>query len=95
MSEYTDIPLTVNEAAHQLELRVDGHVSKISYDIEGDKVYLASAVVPPELRNRGIAAAMTEKALHWVEDQNRKAIPLCSYIVAYVHRHPEWKRVTV
>lgn len=93
MNEYTDIPLTVNEAAKQLELLVDGHVSKISYDVEGDKVYLASAVVPPELRNRGIAAAMTEKALHWVEAQDRKAIPLCSYIVAYVHRHPEWKKV--
>ena len=93
MTELTQLPLTVNESAHQLELLIDGQVSKISYDIADEKVYLASAVVPNAQRGQGIAAAMTEKALQWVEGQGLKAVPMCSYIQVYIARHPEWKRV--
>ena len=85
--------VTQNSAARQFELMVEGQRCTIDYDIEGDKIYLAHAVVPPALRNRGLAAQLTEQTLQMVEAQGLKAVPLCSYIVAYIHRHPAWQRV--
>ncbi len=82
-----------NTAARQFQLEVEGHLCTIDYDIEGERIFLAHAVVPPALRNRGLAAQMTEQTLQWVEAQGLKAVPLCSYIVAYIHRHPGWQRV--
>ena len=89
----TDLPLQINYNTKRFELEVDGQIASINFDIEGEKIYLAHALVPPTLRNQGIAAILTEKVLHHVEQQGLKAVLMCSYIQAYVHRHPDWKRV--
>jgi predicted GNAT family acetyltransferase len=93
MADIKAIPLRVNADSKLFEFEVDGQKSSVNFDIEGDKIYLAHAVVPTEQRNRGIAGTMVEKVLQYVEDHNLKAVPMCSYIQAYIHRHPDWKRV--
>ncbi len=43
--------------------------------------------VPNALRGRGIAAALTEKALEYADEMGYTVIPSCSYVERYMERH--------
>ncbi len=45
--------------------------------------------VPPQLEGRGIAAALVRAAFEHAEPPGFKVVPACSYVRAYVRRHPE------
>jgi predicted GNAT family acetyltransferase len=91
--KYQEIPLVNNEAIHNFELVVDGKRSFIDYKLKGDKIYLIHTEVPVELEGMGVAAALVEKAFHYIEEHNLKIVPLCVYVAAYLKRHPEWNRL--
>jgi uncharacterized protein len=44
--------------------------------------------VPPPLQGRGLAAALVREALAWAAAQGLLVRPLCSYVAAYLRRHP-------
>ncbi|SEP20626.1 GNAT family N-acetyltransferase [Mucilaginibacter sp. OK283] len=91
--KYQDIPLINNEAMHNFELIVDGNRAFIDYKLKGDKIYLIHTEVPVEMEGNGVAAALVEKAFNYIEERHLKIVPLCAYIIAYLKRHPEWKRL--
>ncbi len=43
--------------------------------------------VPNALRGRGIAAALTERALQYADEMGYTVIPSCSYVERYMERH--------
>jgi predicted GNAT family acetyltransferase len=45
------------------------------------------------MEGNGVAAAIVEKAFNYIEEHHLKIVPLCAYIIAYLKRHPEWKRL--
>jgi len=45
--------------------------------------------VPGPLGGRGIAAALVETALAHARAEGRRVVPECSYVAAYVGKHPE------
>lgn len=91
--KYDEIPLVDNKEKHNFEFVVDNHRSFIDYVIKYDHVYLIHTEVAPELEGRGVAAAMVTKTLEYIESDNRKIVPRCSYVLDYLERHPEWKRL--
>lgn len=52
---------------------------------------LRSTQVPSELEGRGIAGALVRSALERVaETEGDRVRPSCSYVGAWIRRHPEW-----
>jgi predicted GNAT family acetyltransferase len=90
---YPDIKLVNNEAIHNFELVVDGHRAFIDYKIKDNKIYLIHTEVPQELEGKGVAEAMVEKALTYIEQKGLKLVPLCAYVQFFLKRHPEWNRL--
>jgi predicted GNAT family acetyltransferase len=90
---YNDIGFVNNEAVHNFELVVDGHRSFIDYKIKDNKIYLIHTEVPAELEGRGVAAALVEKALTYIEQKGLKLVPLCAYVQFFLKRHSEWNRI--
>lgn len=41
----------------------------------------------------GASTAVIEKTLAAIEESGKKLNPLCPLVVAYIKRHPEWKRI--
>jgi predicted GNAT family acetyltransferase len=82
-----------NKEAHNFEMMVAGERSFIDYQREGDLVYLLHTEVPEDQSGEGIAASLVEKTFDYLEKHNLKAVPSCSYVKAFLRRHPEWERV--
>jgi uncharacterized protein len=91
--KYEEIALTDNKEEHNFELWVEGKRSFIDYKIKGDRIYLLHTEVPKELEGRGIAAALVEKTLQYLEENRLKLVPLCAYVQSYLKRHPDWNRL--
>jgi predicted GNAT family acetyltransferase len=90
---YDNIELVNNEAIHNFELIVDDHRAFIDYRLKDDKIYLVHTEVPAELEGRGVAAAIVEKTLTYIEQKGLKLVPLCAYVQFFLKRHPEWNRL--
>jgi predicted GNAT family acetyltransferase len=46
--------------------------------------------VPTALGGRGLAGEITKFALDHARAQGWKVIPQCSYVAAYINKHPEY-----
>lgn len=83
------LPVEHNEAAGRFETVVDGLLSVCEYRLQGGQLLLTHTEVPPALAGRGIAAALVAANLDWARAQGLRVRPLCSYVAAYMRRHPE------
>lgn len=79
-----------NTAANRFEVQVDGQLAMIEYRISGNTMIFVHTEVPKELEGKGIAAAMAAYALSYAQQQDMKVLPLCTYMQAYMKRHPEY-----
>jgi len=91
--EYKNLELVKNETVHRFEMNVDRNTAIIEYKEYPGKIALIHTEVPPILEGKGAATAIIEKTLNYVEKNNHKLIPLCPMVMAYIKRHPEWKRI--
>lgn len=88
-----DYELIHNEAACQYEYHIEGHLARVVYKDEDGVLNLTNTFVPKELGGRGIAGALVKDVMEDIEKRNCKMKPGCSYIVAYVEKHPECKKL--
>lgn len=79
-----------NKVENRYELHVKGEAAIIRYSDEGDKVVLIHTEVPEFLEGNGIAAALVEKTLEHLQNEQKKIVPACSYIRNFLRTHSEW-----
>lgn len=91
--KYQEVELVDNKKLHNFEFVVEGYRSFIDYVIKYELVYLIHTEVAPELEGKGVASAMVTKTLAYLEAQGRQIVPRCSYVLTYLERHPEWKKL--
>lgn len=91
--QFVSIPLIKNDSKKRFEINVDGHFAFINFGETGHQIALVHTEVEPELEGTGVAAAVVEKTLHWIEDNGKTLLPFCPYVFAYIKKHPEWKRI--
>ncbi|MFV0140509.1 N-acetyltransferase [Empedobacter falsenii] len=89
------IPLQVvkNEKTVRFELNVDGFIAFIDYKQDDNVIKLIHTEVPDELGGRGVAAALVEKTLAYLEEHGNVLFPYCPYVFAYIKKYPVWKRI--
>jgi hypothetical protein len=84
----------MTQVLHQLEhmrfvAEVDGHPCEAVYRMIDGEMWLTHTGVHPSLQGRGIAAALVRAALDHARAQGLKVRPACSYVRAYMRRHPD------
>ena len=80
-----------NTAESRYETTVDGRAAVCEYVLEGGRVVLTHTFVPPELRGRGLAEKLVRTALDEARAAKRSVVPACSYVAAFLQRHPEYQ----
>lgn len=79
-----------NSQGHCFELMLEGHRCVLDYTFHNNVMTVTHTGVPSELGGRGLAAEITKFALDHARAQGWKVIPQCSYVAAYVKKHPEY-----
>lgn len=80
-----------NATDGQFEVRTDGGTAFIAYHREGDAISLDHTEVPPALEGRGIGSALVKGTLDLARKRGDKILPRCSFVAAYIERHPEYR----
>jgi|ADGO01.1.fsa_nt_gi predicted GNAT family acetyltransferase len=84
-----------NETLQRFELETDAGTAFIAYSMDGDAVSLDHTEVPDALAGRGIGSALVKGTLELIAARKQKIVPRCSFVAAYLQRHPEYQSLVV
>lgn len=85
-------PEIIHDASrHRFVTIVDGYEGYVEYERVGDSIALTHTIVPAEIGGRGIAGDLVKQAFEYAKEEGLSVIPVCSYAVAWVGRHPEYQ----
>jgi predicted GNAT family acetyltransferase len=90
-SSSTEVVVRHNAAENRFEAEVDGHVSVADYQLRGTEMIMTHTFVPPQLRGKGIAEKLVRVALEHARSERLRVVPACSYVAAFIKRHPEYQ----
>jgi predicted GNAT family acetyltransferase len=83
--------VTHNEAESRYEMKTDNGLALAVYRQQGDRRVFNHTEVPPEDEGKGYASQVVKAALEDTRRRGLKIVPACSFVVAYVRRHPEYQ----
>ncbi len=80
-----------NTKENRFELDIDGHLAIVTYSISDGAIYFTHTETPAHLQGRGIAGRLVQAAFESARQRGLKIVPRCSYVAAYLKRHPEFQ----
>ena len=86
---HTAIAVRHNAQASRFEAQVDGQLARCEYRLHDGVMVLFHTEVPPALEGRGIGATLVRAALAHAAAEGLRVRPRCSFVSAYLARHPE------
>ena len=78
-----------DRSACQFEAVVDGLPCVVDYALHGSVMHILHTGVPARLAGRGLAGALVHEVLAQARALGWRVRPVCSYVAAYMQRHPE------
>ena len=79
-----------NKAQHRFEMGASGDTAVAYYSLAPGVITLTHTEVPAALRGQGIASRLTRGVLEAARAQGLKVVPRCSFVAAFMSRHPEF-----
>jgi uncharacterized protein len=77
-------------ALSRFELDANSVTGIANYKLAGGVMTFTHTEVPPQARGGGIASQLMEGALEAVRARGLKIVPRCSFVRAYLEKHPEF-----
>ena len=59
------------------------------YEKGDGEVALLHTVVPVSMEGQGVGSRLAEAAVGWARAQDLEVVPVCSFVQAWMKRHPE------
>lgn len=85
--------LVNNTAQNRFEYHSQDGIAICEYEESDGIWYLNHTSVPDSMRGQGVAGKLAEFAINHIDAQNGKIVPRCSYIAAYIEKHPQFARL--
>ena len=79
-----------NKSQHRFEMDVAGDIAVAHYRLEPGVVTFTHTEVPAALQGQGIGSHLVRGALEATRAGGRKVVSRCSFVSAYLGRHPEF-----
>jgi predicted GNAT family acetyltransferase len=83
--------VTHNAALNRYEMKTEHGLAVAVYHQRGDRRVFTHTEVPPADEGKGYASQVVKAALDGTRQEGFKIQPACSFVVAYVRRHPEYR----
>lgn len=74
-------------------INIDGLDSFVEYSLNEKEMNLYHTYTPPQLRGKGLAEKVVRAAIEYAKENKLKVIPSCSYVAAFMQRHPEYSEL--
>lgn len=84
-----------NAAENRFEADVEGQLCVADFQLRGTDMVMTHTYVPPSLRGQGIAEKLVRAALEHARVERLRVVPGCSYVEAFIRRHPEFRPLVV
>lgn len=75
----------------RFEVEKDGHLAVLEYRLQGERMIITHTGVPPALEGQGIGSRLARAALDHARAQEWRVVALCSFVAAYIQKHPEYQ----
>ncbi len=79
-----------NKAENRFELEADGEMAYAYYRTSDGVMTFLHTEVPPEISGQGIGSTLVKGALEQARAQGLKIASRCSFVSAYLGKHPEF-----
>jgi predicted GNAT family acetyltransferase len=79
-----------NETEGRYELAVEKQIAFLEYTQRGKVIALVHTEVPESLEGKGIGNKLVRGALDLARAEGTKVIPACTFVAAFISRHPEY-----
>ena len=93
MSPGLDAGVRDNPAHARFEVQTEAGTAFAAYERAGDRWTFTHTIVPPAAEGHGVASTLIRAALETVDAAGGRVVPQCSFVRAYIDRHPEWSRL--
>lgn len=90
-----DYNIVHNTEQSRFEVEVNGSLAVLLYALRPGKIIYTSTRVPRELEGGGVGSALAKTALEYARENELAVVPSCSFVRAYIQRHPEYKDLIV
>ncbi|MGC5019589.1 GNAT family N-acetyltransferase [Micromonospora sp. DT47] len=85
-----------NPAKHRFEILVDDAFAGFTaYIPRGEVLVFTHTEVRPEFQDMGVGAALVRASLDQVRERGGRLVPQCSFVRAFIERHPEYAELVV
>lgn len=88
--EFTELE---NEEFAFRNMKGEEVLAEISWTLLGDVMAVEHTFVSPELRGKGVAKKLLDRAADYAREQNYKIEPICSYVVTAFERYAEYNDI--
>lgn len=88
-----EVTVTDNSDESRFEARLDGDLAGFAdYRLTDATIAFTHTEVFPEFEGKGVGGALARGALDTVRtEDDRKVVPLCPFIKAWIERHPDYQ----
>jgi predicted GNAT family acetyltransferase len=94
MNEQTEYDVVHEPDESRFAVHVGDLTAVLDYQRVGSRLVLPHTGVPRELEGHGIGNLLAREGLEWARSENLRVVPLCPFVRAYLHRHPEYASLT-
>ena len=88
-----NIEIVHEPAARRFVAVVEAQECVVDYQLSGNTMTITHTNVPASLGGRGIASQLARFALDEARAKGWKVVPACSYVEAWIEKHPEYRDV--
>jgi len=75
----------------RFEIHTGGHTAVLEYTHKERALVFTHTGVPPALEGQGIGSRLLRAGLDYARGSGLQVVPLCSFMAAYIQRHPEYQ----
>ncbi|SRR5258708_25012429 len=79
-----------NTDANRFEMDIGEELAVVDYHLGTGKMVITHTFVPPAARGQGVAEKLVRSALEAARTEGLSVVPECSYVAAFIKRHPEF-----
>ena len=79
-----------NTARNRYEMEVDGHLAIAVYMLAPGVMTIVHTEVPEELGGKGVGSTLVRGVLEDVRRRGLKVVVRCSFVRAFMTKHPEF-----